>query len=945
MNNDTLNTTDDIFGKVWGYFCRSDADLNPHHAGVRFVNEGFTYTKLKVYLYDVADLPQPCPPEFGVLCNGYSTAGGNIVYINASSAGSMSDVLGLGIAHELQHLCWKANGLGDVAGYASCNETMSTLAEYFANSWRPGNFDRSYDASFLRFENCDVNSKYDVEKMWIIYLYETFKGNASDPTDDLIYRWIGSAAAPVDRMKLPELANTIWDSAFSWVGGVDGTDRLNKAFGNFLVAKYANAPGFGSNSRFGVTGVNSVNTLHFFKENCTSDTSGKTPMSPVDCPGPNGYANPLNAACWNVRMIAPSYELSSAHENTMTNMPGVDDVYKDADDTVSPTDGDGSTDWVDVATYGTDYVLFRAGTYYADGNQHDFKIRIEGTAHSQFVEVSRITPVAWVLGYCCDVSQPQTTPQHLVFIEPLDFTPTTTLTEIATSEVTVTDFGRSIKMVAVAISATTNNLWLATAPTNYFDYAYEFGVVTPSLANDTWSGTVLVNADRTVPSSRTLTISPGTRVRVSNTDRTPGGADTQKVELNVQGTLVADGTAANPIKFESWTPTTTEDWVGFYFDNLSGGGMFDNCRLSRAEYAIESYKPLTVTNTTIEDCRFGAVLVEAGNSLIQGCTFSRPGSYGLFQTTGTATVRNTIIDDAVGTACQIQANASLVARNSQFLNSDKGIYVGGNLGVNIDSTCVINSNVIGVHCYSAGSTPVVKNSTVNSNTSNGILFDNSSHGLIQGNTVRYNTVGIYCKNSSSPTIKVNMIKTNTYGVTAATDANPDIGDCCISGFNTIAYSTQKDVQNFNEFEIGAENNCWNVNSGDCLPPANKIYGPVNTSSPICCTTTAGAAAILPEPEPEKAPTATDLVAIVPNPFNPSTTIHYDVAAQGNVAIAIYDVSGRFVRELVNRSESAGSHSITWEGADSRGAPVASGIYFVKLSAGSVNRTMKMVLLK
>ena len=57
---------------------------------------------------------------------------------------------------------------------------MSTLAEYLVDSWRPHVFDLSYDASVLRGEPCDQKSKYEVEKIWMSYLYEVFKGNAAD---------------------------------------------------------------------------------------------------------------------------------------------------------------------------------------------------------------------------------------------------------------------------------------------------------------------------------------------------------------------------------------------------------------------------------------------------------------------------------------------------------------------------------------------------------------------------------------------------------------------------------------------------------------------------------------------------------------------------------------------------------------------------------------------
>ena len=182
MNNDTLSTSDDIFGKVWGYFCRSDSDLNPHHAGVRYNTPFGQRRKIKIRLYDRGDVPNPCPPNFGDnVCRGYSFQADSVITINASQGTPMADVLGLGIAHELQHVCWLANGLGPTQGYYVINETMSTLAEYFANSWRPATFDRSYDASILRFEDCDVSSKYDTEKVWVIYLYETFRVRGVPP--------------------------------------------------------------------------------------------------------------------------------------------------------------------------------------------------------------------------------------------------------------------------------------------------------------------------------------------------------------------------------------------------------------------------------------------------------------------------------------------------------------------------------------------------------------------------------------------------------------------------------------------------------------------------------------------------------------------------------------------------------------------------------------------
>ncbi len=79
----------------------------------------------------------------------------------------------------------------------------------------------------------------------------------------------------------------------------------------------------------------------------------------------------------------------------------------------------------------------------------------------------------------------------------------------------------------------------------------------------------------------------------------------------------------------------------------------------------------------------------------------------------------------------------------------------------------------------------------------------------------------------------------------------------------------------------------------------------------------------------------------PNPFNPSTTIGYSLPAPSSVILSIYNINGQLVEQLVDsRIELAGYHSVVWN-ADN----FASGIYIVKLSAGGLTKTQKLVLLK
>jgi hypothetical protein len=89
----------------------------------------------------------------------------------------------------------------------------------------------------------------------------------------------------------------------------------------------------------------------------------------------------------------------------------------------------------------------------------------------------------------------------------------------------------------------------------------------------------------------------------------------------------------------------------------------------------------------------------------------------------------------------------------------------------------------------------------------------------------------------------------------------------------------------------------------------------------------------------------DLEQNHPNPFNPTTTISYEVAKAVHVRLDIYDVSGRHIRTLVDDDMIPNRYEAVWDGRDKRGGSVATGVYFYKLEAGSFVKTRKMLLLK
>jgi hypothetical protein len=93
------------------------------------------------------------------------------------------------------------------------------------------------------------------------------------------------------------------------------------------------------------------------------------------------------------------------------------------------------------------------------------------------------------------------------------------------------------------------------------------------------------------------------------------------------------------------------------------------------------------------------------------------------------------------------------------------------------------------------------------------------------------------------------------------------------------------------------------------------------------------------------PKETKLYANYPNPFNPTTKISYYLANDNYIKLVVYDVMGREIRTLVNKTQKMGHHSIDWNGKDNTGTLVSSGMYFIKMVSNDYQRVHKMMLIK
>ena len=93
------------------------------------------------------------------------------------------------------------------------------------------------------------------------------------------------------------------------------------------------------------------------------------------------------------------------------------------------------------------------------------------------------------------------------------------------------------------------------------------------------------------------------------------------------------------------------------------------------------------------------------------------------------------------------------------------------------------------------------------------------------------------------------------------------------------------------------------------------------------------------------PTGFSLGDNYPNPFNPTTTISFNVPEYSAVSIAVYNLMGEKIRTLVADSRAAGNYQINWDGTDNHGNAVSTGMYFYELKAGDFKQVKRMTFMK
>ena len=91
---------------------------------------------------------------------------------------------------------------------------------------------------------------------------------------------------------------------------------------------------------------------------------------------------------------------------------------------------------------------------------------------------------------------------------------------------------------------------------------------------------------------------------------------------------------------------------------------------------------------------------------------------------------------------------------------------------------------------------------------------------------------------------------------------------------------------------------------------------------------------------QSGPHSFELSKLYPNPFNPSTEVSFSLPMDGHVQLAAYDIRGKEVDVIFEGAQSVGQHSYTWNASN-----LPSGVYYIRLQAGSMISTQKALLVK
>jgi len=471
------------------------------------------------------------------------------------------------------------------------------------------------------------------------------------------------------------------------------------------------------------------------------------------------------------------------------------------------------------------------------------------------------------------------------------------------------------------------------------------GAPAPYLSGDintnlVYQGKMKVTGDITVPSGDTLLINGPARFEIFRCDSLESGADVNRVEFLVQGSLIISGYPDSALFIPDTIfgcgggfPVNPQpgDWKGIYVD-MTANCALEFCSVGYAENGLESRNN---SNVQIQHCNFhdneyNGIYCYKSYTDIQTSRFEENGLAGV---------------DGV--------NADIDIYGSRFLDN-------ASYGIRLSGTWTSDSTLIEYDTISCAPFPSqyaisisnidavrVYKCKARTYTQAG-LYLNNSDALVRNNDFSANTnYGIYSYNYSRPKIRQCRIdtlgtgvKTSGYG-SANIGAASDSGNCSFLSYGTGTYYIYHNwpTSGGTGDTLKAEANWFGG-----TPDRNKFYS--SMTCVIDYEPYLRRAPAAPRMEvPAGFPFAFELCQNYPNPFNPATTISFTLEKPAYTSLVIYNLLGQRIVSLVGEFMASGEHTVTWNGRNQAGEPVASGIYFYVLQTGDRAEAKKMMLLR
>lgn len=319
--------------------------------------------------------------------------------------------------------------------------------------------------------------------------------------------------------------------------------------------------------------------------------------------------------------------------------------------------------------------------------------------------------------------------------------------------------------------------------------------------------------------------------------------------------------------------------------------------------------------TTIVDCQglgcgfiFGAD--EAHDSILSGLTI-RNGNFamggGIYCWYSSPTISNNII---IGNSGSLGGGICIDGTEEHHPVIANNI-IGGNYAANGGGICCI------------GAAPTISGNTISGNAANdggGGLCLLGASADVKNAIIAFSATGagVLCEGGNSRFTNCDIFGNAGGDVLCGSDGGGNISaDPLYCGI------------------LGSGN--YNLQSISPCAPGNHSSGALVGACPVGC----GASGVSPNPVP--------LVLVLlqnrPNPFNPLTTLRFDLPAGGRVRLGVYDVAGRLIRTLLDADLPTGSHQAFWDGTDSAGRGMPSGSYCARLLVGEAVKTVRMSLIR